>query len=128
MVRQSTCLFTADGDKARNCRVLDYRSIPINMKFDIKSVPSVYAGGVDDSSRHYRVATTIMHNTNPDSYYKWLKKTLDHAIANPAIPDNPLVLINAWNEWGAGLYLEPDQKWGWQYLDATRKAMYSEMT
>ena len=119
-------LFIAMGDRAGRCDVKDYSSIHKNMKFDINSVPSVYTTGIDDSSRCY-LETIIMHNVNPNDYYIWLKKTLEHAQTNPAIPNNPLVFINAWNEWGMGLHLEPDQKWGWQYLDATRKAMYPEM-
>jgi hypothetical protein len=33
------------------------------------------------------------------------------------------VFINAWNEWAEGNHLEPDLKWGLQYLEETRKAI-----
>jgi hypothetical protein len=32
----------------------------------------------------------------------------------------PLVLIEAWNEWGEGSYVEPHQEYGFGYLDAIR--------
>jgi lipopolysaccharide biosynthesis protein len=34
-----------------------------------------------------------------------------------------LLFINAWNEWGEGCHLEPDQRYGRQYLEALRSAI-----
>lgn len=33
----------------------------------------------------------------------------------------PIVLIEAWNEWGEGSYIEPHQEFGFGYLDAIRR-------
>ena len=40
--------------------------------------------------------------------------------------ENNLIFIKAWNEWGEGNYLEPDSKWGKQYLEVTREAIFGE--
>ena len=35
----------------------------------------------------------------------------------------PLIIVNAWNEFVEGSYLEPDMKWGYGYLEAVKKVM-----
>ena len=40
------------------------------------------------------------------------------------LPENEqLLFINAWNEWGEGCHLEPDEKWGTAYLQALKDAL-----
>jgi hypothetical protein len=34
-----------------------------------------------------------------------------------------MLFMFAWNEWGEGGYLEPDEKFGFQYLEAIKKAL-----
>ena len=37
--------------------------------------------------------------------------------------NKPMIFINAWNEWGEGAFLEPDQKYGYQKLEAIKSAL-----
>ena len=37
-----------------------------------------------------------------------------------------MIFINAWNEWGEGAFLEPDEKYGYQKLEAIKRALEYE--
>lgn len=62
----------------------------------------------------------LMLNATPDNYENWLGATLDRVAQNN--DDEPLVFINAWNEWAEGCHLEPDQRYGCGFLQATLNA------
>jgi MoaA/NifB/PqqE/SkfB family radical SAM enzyme/GT2 family glycosyltransferase len=63
----------------------------------------------------------IFHNSRPAYYEKWLRHALSRTSENA--PDERIVFINAWNEWGEGNHLEPDQRHGHAYLHATKRAL-----
>jgi len=64
----------------------------------------------------------IFEGASPGSYQAWLEKTIELTRCFRS-GDEKLVFINAWNEWAEGNHLEPDQRFGYQYLEATRNAV-----
>lgn len=80
--------------------------------------------GWDNSARRKR-GGLILHNSTPKEYERWLTHTIRQSTAVPSssIPHQSLVFINAWNEWAEGNHLEPCQKWGRAYLEATLRAL-----
>jgi lipopolysaccharide biosynthesis protein len=77
--------------------------------------------GWDNTPRRKKKAL-ILNDSNPEQYGDWLRNVVEQT-ARKLGGDERLVFINAWNEWGEGNHLEPDQKWGRAYLEATRRAV-----
>ena len=67
--------------------------------------------------RGYTVA-----NSTPAKYHAWLRSAIDFAHAHP-IAGERVVFVNAWNEWAEGAHLEPDRRYGYAYLEATKQAV-----
>jgi hypothetical protein len=63
----------------------------------------------------------LFRDANPTKYKEWLQFHYQNFV--PPSPDENFVFINAWNEWAEGNHLEPDQKWGKQYLEATSEVI-----
>lgn len=75
-----------------------------------------------DNSPRRRKDSVVFHNSSPELYYRWLSEVVEWTGGNH-LPDERLVFVNAWNEWGEGNHLEPDQRWGRQYLEKTRQSI-----
>ncbi|MFA6301448.1 MAG: glycoside hydrolase family 99-like domain-containing protein, partial [Candidatus Paceibacterota bacterium] len=52
---------------------------------------------------------------------KHLKEAVS-ALDNRA-DEHKLVFLKSWNEWAEGNHLEPDTKWGLQYLQALKRVI-----
>jgi hypothetical protein len=76
-----------------------------------------------DNTARRKIRATMLHGANPEAYEKWLSAAAAHEAARR--PDHGLVFVNAWNEWAEGAYLEPDERFGHGYLEATRRVFGS---
>lgn len=80
------------------------------------------AGGFvdwDNTPRHSRRGT-VFTGTTPEKFGNYMKRQLRHI--HREYKNNYLFLF-AWNEWGEGGYLEPDEQSKTAYLDALRGAI-----
>lgn len=75
----------------------------------------------DNTPRKCYNGAQICENT-PQDYKTWLKDIISWTHKNHK-DNEQFVFINAWNEWAEGAHLEPDQKYGYAYLEATREAL-----
>ena len=75
----------------------------------------------DNTARRKNKGSILLHSS-PRGYQEWLYNAIADTRARFAQPDERLIFINAWNEWAEGAHLEPDQRYGYAYLEATRMA------
>jgi Glycosyltransferase WbsX len=78
--------------------------------------------GWDNTSRKTRRGLVLKDST-PELYELWLRGVI--ARTAPSSGGDKIIFVNAWNEWAEGCHLEPCQKWGRQYLEATLRAVRS---
>ncbi len=89
----------------------------IAREFDIPYFPHVSIGW-DNNPRFLDFRPGIVRDNDPAAIEKALVEAKRFAESHGA----PLVTINSWNEWTETSYLEPDDLYGYGYLEAVRRA------
>lgn len=74
-----------------------------------------------DNTARYKKRATIFKGASPERFEYWFTR-LVKSMPQRNLPEN-LIFINAWNEWAEGAYLEPDEKYGFRYLEAVKSAL-----
>jgi glycosyltransferase involved in cell wall biosynthesis len=73
-------------------------------------------------------AGAVFLGSSPAGYREWLTNAALDTWRWCRQSDERLVFINAWNEWAEGAHLEPDLRYGYAYLQATRDALEAAAT
>lgn len=76
-----------------------------------------------DNTARRKNRATIFKNSSPGLYREWLGNAVVETERQNPDPEDRLVFVNAWNEWAEGAHLEPDQRYGYAFLQATRDAL-----
>jgi len=77
--------------------------------------------GWDNTARRQNTPGLVIRSS-PRKYEEWLRFLRTQARIDHPDPDQRLIFINAWNEWGEGCCLEPDQQFGLGYLESTLRS------
>lgn len=104
--------------------LIDYRRFVMN--YLLQPVPKhvvhpTVMPAWDNTPRRPDVGDTFV-NATPEIYELWLREVVARTVALRRAEEQ-LVFVNAWNEWGEGAYLEPDRRYGHQFLHATQRAL-----
>jgi len=75
--------------------------------------------GWDNNPRYTALVRPIMTDNTPENFKKGLLMAKEYVDTHdlPA----PLITINSWNEWTEMSYLEPDDVYGYGYLEAIKE-------
>ncbi len=105
--------------------VYDYRAYPARSEAYPAPGYTLYRGVFPawDNEARRTGRGAVFQNSSPALYRRWLHNAAADTVRRFAHPDQRLVFVNAWNEWAEGAHLEPDQRYGRAYLQATRAAL-----
>ncbi len=78
-----------------------------------------------DNSARKQYGYNCWDNFSFELFYYWLKEEIVYS-RKFLDKDKRFLFINAWNEWGEGTYLEPDQAYGYKALNTLSRAIYDQ--
>jgi len=65
--------------------------------------------------------TDPLYNSTPEKFEKTVVEACE--LIKDKQPEHQILFLKAWNEWGEGNYVEPDQKYGHGWLNAIKEAI-----
>ena len=77
-----------------------------------------------DNTPRRQNTSSIIVSANPDSFGAWLRYLRTYNRLVRPTDDRSLLFVNAWNEWGEGCHLEPDLRFGLQYLEQVARTSW----
>ena len=88
----------------------------LNRKINSKQLVS---GGFIDFDNTPRVKTGVMYKgANPEKFDLYFGQLCEKTLKEYSLP---IIFLMAWNEWGEGCYLEPDEDYDTAYLSSIKK-------
>ena len=96
----------------------------ISNDYDLPYYPHVSVGW-DNNPRTTkdRIMPYVAKENTPENFARALQLVKEYSLRHNEVP---LITVNSWNEWTETSYLEPDDKYGYGYLDAIKKVFKDE--
>lgn len=95
----------------------------IDKEYQIPYFPHISCGW-DNNPRFRRFKKGIVKNNTPQNIKKGMEMARAYLDSHPE--RTPLVTVNSWNEWTETSYLEPDDLYGYGYLEAIKEVFLEE--
>lgn len=104
----------------------DYETVTKYMITDESKLENCYpiiTPGFDRTARAGRKAS-IYSNPTPEKFKKLVRRAIEQVQHKQ--DEHRIVILNSWNEWAEGNYMEPDLKFGHGYLDALKDEVFNK--
>ena len=95
----------------------------IDAEYSVPYFPHISCGW-DNNPRFRRFRGGIVKNNTPENIKKGMQMAKEYLDKHPEIV--PLVTVNSWNEWTETSYLEPDDLYGYGYLEAIKETFLDD--
>ena len=103
--------------------VLDYDKIWLTNLEDIHADRRLIAGAFKDYDETPRRKKGLMfQGATPEKFREYMTRLVKKVREEYM---RPYIFLNAWNEWSEGSYIEPDERYGYAWLEAIRDALNS---
>jgi hypothetical protein len=113
--------------RIKNCTIHQYEKawsqiIRNCMKLSVNTFPGAFVDW--DNTARYGDRATIFSGATPDRFKYWFQKLVETVSNRP--DDMNYIFLNAWNEWAECAYMEPDEKYGYAYLEAIKEVLHGQ--
>ena len=95
----------------------------LDEEWDIPYFPHISVGW-DNNPRFLGIRPGVVKNNIPETVKKGFEMAKAYVDAHPS--QVPLVTVNSWNEWTETSYLQPDDLYGYGYLNAVKEVFGSK--
>ncbi|NOS80979.1 MAG: glycoside hydrolase family 99-like domain-containing protein [Nitrospira sp.] len=101
--------------------VRQYRQALPYLLYGCSDQPGVYpmvTPNWDNTARSH-IRGIVLHGSTPELFRTHLQDALSHIKSRR--PEDRVIFVKSWNEWAEGNYLEPDKKFGHDYLKVVKE-------
>lgn len=107
----------------RHPRIVEYKAITSflvgDAEYDIDVIPTVFPNW-DHSPRSGNKGLVLNHS-EPRYFKRHMEDVMEHIKDKPL--EHRIAFVKSWNEWAEGNYLEPDLRYGKEYLEVIKECV-----
>lgn len=97
----------------------------IDEEYNIPYYPHVSVGW-DNNPRFNKFMPNVCRENTPENIEKAFRAAKEYVDTHSDTLKAPLITVNSWNEWSETSYLEPDNVFGYGYLEAIKRVFVDE--